>query len=317
MRSNSCYAELMRLNPPSAGFASLTVFLSASLWGLYWIPLRYLEDQGVGGGWAIVLMNLPAAIVLAVAVIWNREDHRGHVRQALAIGVLTGLGMALYGLGLVYSSVVRATLLFYLTPVWSTLIGMVWLGEKASWQRWAGIVGGLGGVWLLVSGSESIPLNIGDFYALLSGVFWAFGAAMIKRFDTVPVSGMTMVQFACAALGAIVLGAVASDVAVPDRDVLVQVMPTTVSISVAIFLPAVFVLFWAQKFLYPGRVGLLMMSEVLMAVATASIFLPNERMSALAWTGAALIIGACLVEVLLSPDGHPEPARDTATSHIK
>ena len=309
--------RVMRLNPPSTGFASLTVFLSASLWGLYWIPLRFLEDQGVGGGWAIALMNLPAAVVLVGAVIWTRDDHRGHMRQALAIGVLTGLGMALYGLGLVYSSVVRATLLFYLTPVWSTLIGMAWLGEKATWQRWAGIVGGLAGVWLLVSGSESLPLNIGDLYALLSGVFWAFGAAMIRRFDTVPVAGMTMVQFACAALGAIVLGAVAGDVALPAGAVLTQVMPTTAAISVAIFLPAVFVLFWAQKFLFPGRVGLLMMSEVLMAVASASIFLPEERMSMLAWTGAALIIGACLLEVLVMPQRHAEPARDAAGSHIK
>ena len=129
---------------------------------------------------------------------------------------------------------------------------------------------------------------------------------------------MTMVQFACAALGAIVLGAdVAGDAAIPVRDILVLVMPTTVAVSVAVFLPAVFVLFWAQKFLFPGRVGLLMMSEVLMAVATASIFLPEERMSTLAWTGAALIIAACLVEVLLAPDGHSEPARDTAGSHIK
>ena len=128
---------------------------------------------------------------------------------------------------------------------------------------------------------------------------------------------MTMVQFACAALGAIVLGAIAGDVAIPALAVLGQVMPTTAAISIAIFLPAVFVLFWAQKFLFPGRVGLLMMSEVLMAVASASIFLPEERMSMLAWTGAALIIGACLIEVLVAPQGKVEPARDVAGSHIK
>ena len=87
---------------------------------------------------------------------------------------------------------VRATLLFYLTPVWATLIGMVWLGEKGSWQRWAAIGGGFGGLMLLVSGGGSVPLNIGDLFAFFSGVFWAFGAAMIKRYDAVPVPGMTM-----------------------------------------------------------------------------------------------------------------------------
>ena len=298
----------MRLNPPSAGFASATVFLSASLWGLYWIPLRSLEGQGVDGAWAVALLNLPAGVVLALIVLWQWGRHRGHVGHALAIGALTGLGMALYALGLVHSSVVRATLLFYLTPVWATLIGMAWLGEKGCWQRWAAIGGGLGGLALLVSGGGSVPLNIGDLFALLSGVAWAFGAAMIKRFDAVPVAGMTMAQFACAALAAVALGYVAGPVAIPGGDVLLEVLPMILLISVAIFMPAVCVLFWAQKFLFPGRVGLLMMSEVLTAVLTASLFLPEERLSAIEWTGAVLIIGACLVEVFLTPHERPEPA---------
>ena len=61
----------MRLDPPTPGFASAAVFLSASLWGLYWIPLRHLEDQGVGGGWAVALLNLPAAIVLALVAVYT------------------------------------------------------------------------------------------------------------------------------------------------------------------------------------------------------------------------------------------------------
>ena len=298
----------MQLNPPSPGFASALVFFSASLWGLYWIPLRFLEDQGVGGGWAVALLNLPAAIVLALIVLWQWGRHRGQLGEAIAIGMLTGLGLALYASGLIYSSVVRATLLFYLTPVWATLIGMVWLGERACWQRWAAIIGGFGGLTLLVSGGGSVPLNIGDLFAFFSGVFWAFGAAMIMRFGAVPVPGMTMFQFAFTALGAIMLGYIAGTVELPTADVVARVMPTATLLSIVAFLPAVCVLFWAQKFLFPGRVGLLMMSEVLTAVITASLLLPEERMSAIEWTGAALIVGACLVEVFLMPQGEPEPA---------
>ena len=301
----------MNLNPPSPAFASAAVFWSASLWGLYWIPLRYLEDQGVNGGWAVALLNVPAAVVLALVVLWQWGRHRGHLGHAIAIGVLTGFALALYASGLVYSSVVRATLLFYLTPVWGTLIGMVWLGEKACWPRWAAIGGGFGGLMLLVSGGGSVPLNIGDVCAFFSGVFWGIGAAMIKRFDTVPVPGMTMFQFAFTALGAIVLGYVAGVTELPTVDVVVRAMPMAGLVSIVAFLPAVCVLFWAQKFLFPGRVGLLMMSEVLMAVITASVLLPEEQMSAIEWAGAALIIGACLVEVLLTPRERAELAVQT------
>ncbi len=298
----------MRLSPPSAGFASATVFLSASLWGLYWVPLRYLEGQGIAGAWSVALLNIPAGLVLALVVARQWGRHRGQFGHALAIGVLTGLGMALYASGLVYSSVVRATLLFYLTPVWATLIGMAWLGEKGSWQRWAAIGGGFGGMALLVSGGGSVPLNIGDLYALLSGVFWAFGAAMIKRYDRVPVPGMTMIQFAVTGISAVALGYVAGAVALPSAALVIRMVPTAALVSIAIFLPAVCLIFWAQKFLFPGRVGLLMMSEVLTAVISASLFLPEERLSALEWVGAVLIVGACLVEVLLTPHSRPETA---------
>ena len=106
----------MRFNPPSQGFASSVVFFSAALWGLYWIPLRYLEGLGIGGGWAVALLNLPAGVALLPLVLLAWRRHRAHMGQALAIGIFTGLGLALYASGLIYSSVVRATLLFYLTP---------------------------------------------------------------------------------------------------------------------------------------------------------------------------------------------------------
>jgi drug/metabolite transporter (DMT)-like permease len=82
---------------------------------------------------------------------------------------------------------------------------------------------------------------------------------------------------------------------------LVQVGPASVAISIGLILPSILIIFWAQKFLYPGRVALLMMTEVMVAALTASLFLPNEAMGVIEWIGATLIVGACLVEVLEQP----------------
>ena len=161
---------------------------------------------------------------------------------------------------------------------------------------------------MLVSGGGTVPMNIGDLFAFFSGIFWAFGAAMIMRFGAVPVPGMTMFQFAFTALGAIMLGYIAGAMDIPTIDMVARIMPMTTLISVVAFLPAVCVLFWAQKFLFPGRVGLLMMSEVLTAVITASLLLPHERMLAIEWIGAVLILGSCVVEVFLNPQGESELA---------
>ena len=282
---------------PSTNIASIIVFISASFWGLYWIPLRYLEEHGIAGGWAIALLNLPAGLLLVPFTIWQWRQHREHIWHCVLIGVLTGLGIALYTSGLVYSSVVRATLLFYLTPAWATLIGIVWLGEKATWQRWAAIAISLAGLGLLVSGGGSVPLNMGDLFALLSGVFWAVGSAFIKRYNSVPLPGMTLLQFVFTALFAVLIGFLMGGINPPSLTIAISALPLSVLISVFILLPSVVVIFWVQKFLFPGRVGLLMMSEVLMAVLTASIFLPEEAMSLIAWFGAFLIIAACFIEV--------------------
>ena len=298
----------MRLDSPTPNFASAAVFISASFWGLYWIPLRYLEARGLDGVWSVAFLNMPAALLLALFVCLRWRCNRDHIYRALLIGLFTGIGLALYACGLVYSSVVRATLLFYLTPVWATLIGIFWLDERAGWQRWAAMGVGLCGLTLLVSGGGSVPLNIGDLYALLSGIFWALGAAMIKRFGSVPLAGMTMFQFVVTALTACILGYVSGIAELPEKELIIQVTPFASGISILAILPAVVILFWAQKFLFPGRVGLLMMSEVLAAVISASLLLPEERMSVTEWAGAALIVGACLMEVLLTPKSASESA---------
>ena len=298
----------MRLNPPSTEAASVIMFISASLWGLYWMPLRYLEDLGMDGSWSVALLNVPAAIALLGLAAWQWGRHRPFVQKAILIGFFTGAGLALYGVSLVHSSVVRATLLFYLTPVWSTLIGVIWLCERATWQRWAAIAAGLTGLLLMMSGGGSVPLNIGDAFAILSGMFWAVGASLIVRHSDVPVPGMVAVQFVFTALIAILLGVATATASwmPPPMPLLIEAGPTLLGISIILFLPAVCVIFWVQKFLFPGRAGLLMMSEALMAVVSASLLLPEEQMSLVAWIGAAMIVSACLIEVLLAPQQAPK-----------
>ena len=64
----------MRRTSPDPTFASLTVFVSATVWGLYWIPLRYLDELGIAPGWAIALTTAPAAILLSLVACAPRKN---------------------------------------------------------------------------------------------------------------------------------------------------------------------------------------------------------------------------------------------------
>lgn len=282
-------------------FASAAVFLAAAFWGLYWIPLRYIEDLGISGTWPVVFLSLPAAICLGGYVIWHWERHRRHMPRALMISIFTGIGYGLFSIGLLYSSVVRVTLLFYLTPIWGTLIGIVWLGDQASWSRWAAIAGGVIGMALLLSGGGSVPLNIGDLMGFVSGVGWAIGGSLVMRYGAVPVAASTGCQLLMTSLLALIAGLLIGGMSTPEFSQTISALPVSLITAMGLIIPTLLVIFWAQKILFPGRLGLLMMAEVMLTVLSASILLPEEAMSPIEWVGACLIVSACLLEIFATP----------------
>jgi drug/metabolite transporter (DMT)-like permease len=278
---------------------SVVLFVAAALWGLYWVPLREIESLGLTTTWSVAFFNACPLIVLIPYVIWHRKAQFQHLRAVAIIALFTGVGLSFYASGLVFSSVIRVTLLFYLTPIWSTVIGVVWLSEELRPGRIAAIVLGLGGLWLLLAATDGTanPLNVGDLMALLSGVFWGFGAAGMKKWPqtatAITATGQFVVTFLfCAFLARFVFG---DDL--PDMAVFVAAFPIAFLASVLVLLPSLFAIFWASRLVFPGRVGILMMSEALVAIISASLLLPEETMTLWQWVGGVIIVTACLVEV--------------------
>lgn len=287
----------MTRQAPTPLTASLAVVLPAALWGAVWWPLRYLDQQGIPGEWSIGFVNLVAALVLLPFLIYWFRQYRAHLGKALLIGIATGTGITLYYMGIIHTSIIRATLFFYMTPIWATLIGIYWLKEPSTFRRWLAITIGLLGLILLLSGNHIRAFNIGDFLAFLSGVLWAIGGAMLNRYNNVPFVASTFFQFLVAAIVIFPISLTVGILAVPSfEDFWVQT-PVLVIAALILFLPSILSIFWASQYLFPGRVGLLMMSEVLVAVISTSLLLEDEQLQFIHWVGAALIIIAGIVEL--------------------
>lgn len=279
--------------------ASLTLIGATSLWGIYWVPVLWLESRGISGMIAVAMLNIAPAFLLLV-LAFRSQATRPEMVQALMVGAIAGLGFGLYSAGIVYGSVVRATLLFYMTPIWSTLIGILVLSERVGAKRWIAIAVGLSGVALLVSAGPQATLNIGDGFALLSGLMWAIAAVGIKKSPELPLTGLTGAQFASTTVLALVL-AFLFGAELPKAKELFDALPTATLIGLGVMTPSIVAIFWAQKHVFPGRAGLLMMSEVLVAVITAAIFLPEERLGLVQWIGAAMIVGTFFIETMTLP----------------
>ncbi|MCA3574479.1 MAG: DMT family transporter [Aestuariivirga sp.] len=280
-------------------WASLAVALCGAIWGGFWLPLRWLETQGLGGAWVSVIFFGVAALV-PLPFMLRKSAWEGFASQ-LVTGTLLGLAFTLYTVSLVMTEVINAILLFYLTPVWSTLAGMALLGERMSWQRGLAIALGFGGMVFILGFDNGLPLpsNPGDLLALVSGMLWAAGT--MRSFSR-PSHGVSLPVFSFC------LGGLAASLAVAGAAMALgspvaalsdagQAVPWAVLIALVFFVPPNFLVLWAAQRIDSGRVGILLMTEVLAGALTAWLF-AGEDFGAMEFTGTALILCACLVEVL-------------------
>ena len=103
------------LKKHSKRVSMLLVILSASLWGLIWIPLRYMESIGLYGLWSTLYFYLIPLVPLAFFSYRKIFSNIHDLYKYMIIGFFVGGAFTCYAAGLVIASVSKTTILFYLT----------------------------------------------------------------------------------------------------------------------------------------------------------------------------------------------------------
>jgi len=279
---------------------SIVLAVSAAIWGLYWLPLRAIENIGLSGAWSVVFFNACPLIVLCPLFVFHFRKLSGVLWPTVLAAIMIGFAFTFYSNGLVETTVARATLLYFLTPIWATVLGVTWLSEPLTKARIFSIVVALVGLVLLLSngGDTNHPLNLGDLYSFLSGIFWAIGLATLNRWASIPVVPLTTFIFLSTTVLSTIFAHSFYGDPLPGLAQLRIAFPTAVLWSVVIMLPTFFVIFRVSKILFPGRVGLLTMSEVVVAIFSAAVLLPEEALLPIQWLGAVAIVAASIIEVV-------------------
>ena len=269
--------------------ALLIIFLASSFWGVLWVPMRYIEAMGLSGLWVVVLFHfLPALAMLPLIVRVAPSSRRDWVRAAVA-GALMGAGFALYALGLVVASVTKTVILFYMTPIWSTVIAYFVLRERAGWGRWLAIAAALVGCALVTGVSrDELRFDPADLLGLLSGLFWALGSVMIRRYDGLNFVTVSFLQYLFGGIMALLAALYLGD-PLPQLNAFLQAIPPAFLASVVVFLPSVLLIFRIMQYVSPGLVGILMLSEALVAAVSAAFWL-GETLSSMQWIGVGAIL---------------------------
>ena len=278
---------------------SLGILVAAVMWGVFWIPVRGVERAGIDAGWTSVLIFAVSALALSplVAYRWRvMVSGAGHIMVA---GFLSGLAFALYTVALNLTDVVRVILLFYMTPLWSTLLGVFVLKEALTVNRVVGLLLAFSGLMIVlgVGYRFPVPSNLGDWLALLSGMVWSF--ASVKLFqggaEMLLEKVFLFVFFALVCSVVLVMLPLGHEGVVPGPQMLEAAWIWLLVIAVLMF-PMTFLTIWPTTLLSPGRVGMLLMADVVAGVVSAAM-LTDETFGYRELIGTVLIVSAGIVEV--------------------
>ncbi len=282
------------------------VVIGAALWGLFWIPLRFLDDQGVTGLWAITLVMAASVIPAGIWLIWKNKLIALQSLACWLIGCALGLSIVGYFIGVIVSDVIRVVFLFYLLPVWTTLAARIFYKEPITPVRLLVITTALLGMWLLLGGGEAIPLpsNVGDWCGLLAGFCWGTSLALIRGKEDVNAVGLIFTTGTAAAIIAAVAGilVLASGntalAAVPVVDSWTLVILATLVFSVLLLYPSLLGQLWGAQRIAAPTAALLTMSEVLVATLSAYVLI-GTTLNKVSMVGAGIILMAVLIDIAM------------------
>jgi drug/metabolite transporter (DMT)-like permease len=202
----------------------------------------------------------------------------------------------------VFTDVVRALLFYYLTPLWSTLLARIVIGEAITRARWGTIGLALFGLMLIVKIDTGFggALRPGDWMGLASGLVWAIAAVWMKSAPNGNSLDFALSYFIWGSVAAVALTALPFEGATqaPDWQTIRAVLPWIVPVVLLLVIPPTLAVMWGATVLSPGLLAILFMTEISAGTLTAALW-ANEPFGIREIAGIALITSAGIVEPAL------------------
>ena len=281
--------------------AKLACLYAGAVWGLFWIPLRALEDAGIHGLWITVVYFLIPTICITPVTLkrWKHVKKGGLSLQLTAM--LSGVALLLYSTSIVYTDVVRAMLLFYLTPIWATILARIFLNDAITPSRILAMAMAILGMLTIfgLGARFPIPQNIGDWLGIASGVLWAIATVRLRMSESHSAIELTAGFFQWSLIFSASAAFLLAPAYIPKVEQALPALPLLLIFMALLVLPGTYASLWGPKYLSPGIVGLLFMTEIVVGAISVAL-LAGEPFGIRELTGVLLIAGASMLEPLLA-----------------
>jgi len=276
------------------GLPAAALVFNALVWGLSWWPLRELQAHGLHPLWSTALIYL-----LALPLLLWRLDGSDWRRQPMLWGLALAAGLTNVGFNwaVTVGDVVRVVLLFYLMPVWATLLAWPMLGERPSPAALARLGLALLGVSLVLKTPDSdwpLPASLADGLAIAGGACFALTNILLRKLRQTAESARMLAMFGGGLATAVVAGLLGASVGLVEA----PVRPGAAALMLALLTGLALLLAnWGLQYgaarLAAATTALVMLTEVVFA-SLSSVALGAAELNPQTLAGGLLILGVAL-----------------------
>ena len=279
----------MTSSRPSFFSPVICLLVGAALWGLTWYPLRLLEAGGLQGLWLTLIAYATILIVtLPVTLRCLREFTQAPVLLTLLI-LASGWTNVAFILAILEGNILRVMMLFYLSPLWATLMGWLFLKEHISGTAIGSLILALSGAFLMLWNPEMgspWPQGKADLWAISAGLAFAVANVVIRQTSTISLStkmSTVWVGVVFLSSGLILLeGSGIPDAAAP-------VFLGAAALGIFVIFAMTWMVQYGVSHMPVHRSSVILLFELVVAGISQQL-LTDEVVTPLEWLGGALIV---------------------------
>lgn len=267
----------------------ISLLVSATLWGIAWFPLRVLESSGINGLWTSALVYSVPLILGAIFLVKQYKQILIQPGWLLLIAVANAWCNVSFILAVLDGNIMRVLLLFYLSPLWATLLAWLILGESLSRMAVFTLMVAMTGAVIMLWDSSigwPWPKSQADWLAITSGMAFALANVSVRKTQAVSIPVKNLASWfgvSVLAIGWIFL----SDQPLPvtESDVIVW----TLLIGPIIVLVMTFTVQYGVTKLPVYRSAVILLFELVAGAISSQLF-TDETMGLNEWIGGGFIV---------------------------
>ena len=146
------------------------------------------------------------------------------------------------------------------------------------------------------------PQNIGDWLGIGSGFLWAVAMVRIRMSESHSAIELTAGFFQWSLIFSAGAAFLLAPSQIPKIEQVLPALPLLLIFMALLVLPGTYASLWGPKYLSPGIVGLLFMTEIIVGAISVAL-LAGEPFGIRELMGVLLIAGASMLEPLLALRG--------------